>query len=797
LAEQVQPPIRGFSAADVAERVRLGQVNRPRRSYWADYRAIVARNLLTLFNAIVVPAAVALFLLGQNSEAFGVSGFAALTTVMGLVQEIRAKWLLDKLTILVETHARAIRDGADREVPAGDVVLGDLIRLSAGETIVADGEVIGSQFLEVDEALLTGESDPVRREVGSRLLSGSFCVAGTGIYRADRVGSAAFAQSTSAEARRYQYAASPLQASINRIIQALTVAALVLCAFYAILYFAGRSDLGDMLKRIAATITAMIPVGLVLMTTIAFTVGAAHMSGRGAVVQRLNAVESMASVDVICTDKTGTLTTNQLQLVRLRMLRKDVVETVVRQKLGAFSWASIDDNNKSIAALRDALGKGPAVELLDQVPFKSQNRYSAARIRGPAGEQVLALGACEALRGYLVPSPDADWEAAWKELLPSGLRILMFAESDRLAPFNGSLEGFPLRPLALAALSDQLRPEAGAVLEALAGQGIAFKILSGDNPDTVRATVAHLHLPLATEAVLSGEELARAADPTILILSRSVFGRVAPHQKVQIVRTLRESGRNVAMIGDGVNDVLPIKQANLGIAMGDGSSASKTVSGLVLQNNNFALLPETLEEGRTIVRNLRRAAKLFLVKNVYSFVLIVGALTVFGLPFPFLPQQVTLLNLLTIGIPAFLITLSRERSTSAARPGFIREVGWFAARTGLIIAAAGLAVLLISDRVLNETEETQRTLLLSTLILLGVTTLLRALTDGETKPLVGDARFRWLALGAVPVYVAAMYFPPTAYFFRLACLDLLHWGLAVAVALPAFFLCKVSDRAVT
>jgi cation-transporting ATPase E len=416
-------------------------------------------------------------------------------------------------------------------------------------------------------------------------------------------------------------------------------------------------------------------------------------------------------------------------------------------------------------------------------------------VRDGDSERVLVLGAFETLRPHLADAVAGNGEAQFNELTRTGLRVLMFAESSRLAPFNGSLEGFPLRPLALLGLSDELRPEAGAVLEALASQGIAFKVLSGDNPETVRATVSHLRLPLAREPVISGDQLEASPDKAVLIETHSVFGRVAPQQKVDIVETLKQHGHFVAMIGDGVNDVLPIKRAHLGIAMGDGSAASKTVSGLVLQNNSFALLPETLEEGRTIIRNLRRSAKLFLVKNVYSFILLLlGALGAFGLPFPYLPQQVTLLNWLTIGIPAFIITLSRERSTSATRPRFLREVGWFALRTGLVFAMAGVAILLLSVWVNGDSLRLQRTLLLSTLTLLGVTSLLRALTDGETQPLRGDTKFRWLAVAAIPVYLAAMYLPVSARFFHLEPLNLAQWGWVLAVSVPAYLLCKVSDR---
>jgi cation-transporting ATPase E len=442
-------------------------------------------------------------------------------------------------------------------------------------------------------------------------------------------------------------------------------------------------------------------------------------------------------------------------------------------------------------------------ELVDQLPFKSQNRYSAVRVREGGSERVLVMGACEALKPWL-GGPAADgWEAPWKECLATGLRLLMFAEADRLAPFQGSLEGFTLAPLALVALSDELRPEAGTVLEALAGQNIQFKIISGDNPETVRATVEPLKLALARQPVVTGDELAKCPDPADLIRTRAVFGRVAPQQKVEIVSALQADGRHVAMIGDGVNDVLPIKRADLGIAMGEGSAAAKTVSGIVLENNDFGLLPQTLAEGRTIIRNLRRAGKLFLLKNVYALLLIIGAVAILGLPFPLEPQQVTLLNFLTIGMPALIIAFSREHSAAANRPGFLAEVGWFAIHTGVIMGAAALAVFLLSAWARGDDVRTQRTLVLSTLILLGVTALLHALTDGEPAPLKGDRWLRRVAWLAVPVYLLVMYLPPVGhwktvelslrYYHELEPLTLADWGLVLAVAVPAFVLCKLTD----
>jgi len=368
----------GLTAAEVADRVARGQVNRPPASGWAEYRDILVRNTLTLFNALVVPAAVALFLLEDYRGAWAVSGMAVANTLIGLVQEIRAKRHLDRLAILSETKARVRRDGQDVTIPAGDVVLGDVVLLSDGETVVADGAVLTANFLEIDEALLTGESDPVPRRPGDRLLSGSFCVAGGGAYHADKVGGESFANQTSAQARLYRYAPSPIQRTLDTLIRVLTAAAVTLCLGYVALYFLRGFPVTDLVQMIAATITSMVPQGLVLMATLAFVLGAVRMARRGAVVQRLNAVEAMASVDVLCLDKTGTLTTGRLSLDRVEPLGDG---EGVRDKLRLFAHATIDARNKSVQALRDALGpQQKALELVDQVPFKAQNRYSAVRV---------------------------------------------------------------------------------------------------------------------------------------------------------------------------------------------------------------------------------------------------------------------------------------------------------------------------------------------------------------------------------------------------------------------------------
>jgi cation-transporting ATPase E len=553
----------------------------------------------------------------------------------------------------------------------------------------------------------------------------------------------------------------------------------------------------EFVRMVAATITSMVPQGIVLTATMAFTLGALVMSRRGAIVQRLSAVETMAAIDVVCTDKTGTLTTNHLRLEKIVCLSRQCTDDEARRWLSLFAAASLDQKNRNIQALLESLGAKTA-EAIDQIPFKSQNRYSAVRLRDQGTTRLLVLGAVESLRDRLGDEV-AQLDKIVPDLQHQGLRLLVLAEgpADLALAEATALPDVKLQAVCLVCLGDELRPEAGEVLEKLSAQGIDFKVISGDNPETVQGTVRHVNLPWARDPVVSGDQLRDADNRDELIVERSVFGRVTPEQKVEIVESLKRRKKHVAMIGDGVNDVLPIKRADLGIAMGEGTSASKTVAGLVLENNQFALLPETLEEGRTIVRNLRRSAKLFLVKNVYSFILILVYYSGWlGLPFPYIPQQVTLLNWSVIGIPALVIALSRERSAQATKPRFLREVGSFALRTGVVFGVAGIAILLLAQALRPEDEEWQRTMLLSLLILLGITALLRALTDAEPQSLRGDRRFRLLGALAIPVYLTAMYWPLAADFFRLTPLGITDWALVVLTALAAYGTCLVSDRLV-
>ena len=786
-------PFFGLTSEQVEKRFRQGQSNRKPRHHQFQYAQIVFGNVFTLFNACVVPAAIALLILHDVRGAIAVSGMAIVNTLIGLFQEIVTKRRLAKLIIGGEPKVRVVRDGQNQEISSCEVVLGDHLLLAAGEIVVADGSVLDAKFLEMDEALLTGESDPVRRNVGDKLLSGGICVTGEGIYQVDCVGDGTYMSRTAVEARHYRYVASSMTRMINRLVKILSFTAIGLSLLSVGLYVLRALTKTESVQIIAATITSIVPQGMVLMATIAFTVSAVRMAKRGALFQRLSAVESMASVDVLCLDKTGTLTTNRLRLDRVHVLAGDLSESEVRRRLSLFAWASVDQRDRGLRALREALGKEDAL-LLDQIQFQSKNRYSAVRVRDGSDERTLVFGAFEALSSRFEVTDDGRWEAEWKGLLPSGLRILLFAESRISRPLTDVLEGHRLRPLAFVCFSDESRPGVENVLENLSRQGIAIKVISGDNPETVRATVGKIWPRIGAEPVVSGSELDAESDPTELIRTRNVFGRVSPNQKALILRTLQKSGHHVAMVGDGINDVLSIKLADLGIALGEGSQASKAVAGLVMVNNDFSLLPDILSESRLVVGNIRCSSKLFLVKNVYSLLMILFLFPgLLGLHYPFLPQQVTLLNLLSIGIPAFAVALNRRHSSGGSKNTFFNEVGWFALRTGTLFGIAGLIVLWLSVHPWHETVETQRTLLLSVLIMLGLTGLIRASTDRESAPQMSLRIYYLLGLVCLSLYSGAMYLPSIADFFQLTALSLWQWLRVIGVVFVANVICQKVD----
>ncbi len=656
----------GLTTAEVAQRQRAGQANTvtraPSRSAWEIVRA----NVLTRFNAIIgVLLAVVLVFGPLRDGLFGL--VIVVNSAVGIVQELRAKRTLDALALLEREPVRVRRDRTEVRVPPEGLVVGDLILVGAGAKIPVDGDVVAADGLEVDESLLSGEPDPVAKHPGEALLSGSFVVAGSGEFVATRVGDDAYANRLTAQARRFDLAHSTLMAGINRLLRILTWVIVPVGVLLVVSQLRSAGGLAEAMVGSVAGLVPMIPEGLVLMTSVAFAVGVIRLGRRRCLVQELPAIEVLARVDVLCADKTGTLTAPGMDVTQLVVAQGS--EAQVRAVLGAMARTDPAPNPtvQAIAAAVPAPAGDWAVTA--RTPFSSARRYSAASF---AGRDTWVLGAPE----VVVPAGDALRQQA-QTLAAGGLRVLAVGHVANAGDPLGTVE-----PVALVVLRQRLRPEAAPTLAYLAGQGVAVKVLSGDNPASVGAVAGTLGLAGATDPVDASH---LGAEPGATLERHSVFGRVAPAQKRQFVAALRAAGHTVAMTGDGVNDALALKEADLGIAMGSGSPATRAVAKIVLLDDSFAALPQILAEGRRVLANIERVASLFLIKTTYSLVLalLVG---VAHLPYPFLPRHITLVGALTIGIPGFFLALAPNNERF--RPGFLHRVLRLAVPAGLVCGLA-------------------------------------------------------------------------------------------------------------
>ncbi|HWS58774.1 MAG TPA: HAD-IC family P-type ATPase, partial [Actinotalea sp.] len=665
----------GLTSAQVAERVATGLVNRTAVRPSRTVAQIVRANVLTPFNAVLGVLLAVILVVGPLQDAL--FGFILVAnSAVGIVQELRAKRTLDRLSVLSAPTATALRDGARVSLPAEQVVRDDVLVLERGDQLVVDGVVLSADGLEVDESLLTGESDPVPKVAGDEVLSGSFVVAGAGRARADRVGAAAYAVTLAAEARRFTLVHSELRESLNRLLRVLgwilipTAALLITTQLLN-----GRHSVEEAVRGSVAALVGMVPEGLVLLTSIALAVGIVRLGGRGVLVQEMPAIEGLARVDILGIDKTGTLTEGTMTVAELVPLHgsADGGGPDVAQVLGAVAHAD-EQPNVSLRAIADAYPAPDGWVVAGGVPFSSDRTWSAVTF---AGHGSWVLGAPE----VLLPAGEALVLA--EDRASTGLRVLLIARAA--GPPSADARPTGLEPFALVVLAERLRADAADTLRYFAGQGVTVKVISGDNPRTVGAVAAALGLPGADRPV-DARDLPQDDDALgLAVEASSVFGRVTPQQKRSMVGALQRRGHVVAMTGDGVNDVLALKDADIGIAMGSGAAASRAVAQLVLLDSRFDVMPDVVAEGRRVIANIERVANLFLTKTVYVALLAV-VVSVTLLPFPFYPRHLTIIASLTIGIPAFFLALAPN--AQRARPHLLRRVLRFAVPAGVVAAAA-------------------------------------------------------------------------------------------------------------
>ena len=684
-APAFRTPATGLTAAQVADRVAAGRTNAVEVRTSRTIGEIVRTNVFTVFNGLLTALFVCILLTGRwQNGLFGLVIVA--NSAIGIFQEVRAKRTLDRLAVLNAPRARVVRDGSVTEVEVGDVVADDLLELRSGDQVLADGVVHESDGLEIDESLLTGESDPVGKEPSDDVRSGSIVVAGQGRFQATAVGADAYATKLAAEARRFTLAHSELRAGTNTLLRWISLIMLVVGPFLLWSQFRTKDNENwqDAVTGTVAALVGMVPEGLVLLTSLAFIVATMTLARRQTLVQELPAVEGLARVDVVCLDKTGTLTQGDIVYDHVRLLGNAEGEDI-RQAL-ALSAAGPDANATS-QALQEEFAN-PAWRRTGSVPFSSARKWSAV---GAAGHGTWVLGGPELVLPQPTDSVGRDARTTADDLAAQGRRVLLLANSPTaLQGENDEESGGPaelpkdLRPAALVVLTERVRDDAADTMRYFTEQGVALKVISGDNPRTVGAVAVQVGVPGVTSAAdaVDARQLPEdVSDLAGVLEKRSAFGRVTPQQKREVVGALQSTGHVVAMTGDGVNDALALKDADIGVAMGNGSPATRAVAQLVLLDGRFSHLPDVVAEGRRVIANIERAANLFLVKNIYSLVLaLITGITLAA--YPLAPIQLTLISTLTIGVPGFVLALGPNKRRYV--PGFLRRVLRFAIPTGIV-----------------------------------------------------------------------------------------------------------------
>ncbi|MGH9264050.1 MAG: HAD-IC family P-type ATPase [Acidimicrobiales bacterium] len=756
---------RGLTTAEVDDRTARGETNRQPGST-RSLAQIVRANVVTPFNVLLGTLAVVMLVVGSWRDAlFGLVIVA--NSLIGMVQEVRAKRTLDRLEVLSSPSARVVRDGDLREIPTEAVVLDDLLEVRAGDQLVADGVLVTAEEIEVDEALLTGESDPVPKRPGDHLLAGSIVTAGWGRCEVTAVGHSSFAGRIAAESRRFTATSSELMGGINRILAYVAIALVVVGPVLVLSQHRSTRTWEEAVQGSVAGLVGIVPEGLVLLTSIAFLAAALRLARHRVLVRELPAVEGLARVDVLCIDKTGTLTGGQIVFDHLERLGT-IEEGDLEAALGAL--AARPDANATVLALRRAFPSDPGWVLTGSVAFSSARKWSAASFRGHG---TWVMGAPDVVRPRCVGTRAAELAAA-------GHRTLLLAWTA--GPIDGDTLPSGLLSAGLLVFDEQLRADAGETMRYFRDQQVAVKVISGDDPRNVGVIAGRAGI--GTGHAVDSRALPDDPDELGPIVDRHcVFGRVVPDQKRALVSAMQARGHVVAMTGDGVNDALALKDADIGVAMGSGAPATRSVAQLVLLDDQFSAMPRAVAEGRRVLANIERVAGLFLTKNVTSLLLSVSV-ALSGWPYPLLPRHGTLVSSLAIGLPGFFIALGPN--PRRFEPGFLRRVVAFAVPAGAVTTAAVLASygLARADGLRPDQSRTAATLvlLMASLWVLAV----QARPFRVWKSVVVAAM---ALLGAL-----AFLLPPARAFFEFGVLPGPVLGRSLAIGLAAAVLVELASR---
>lgn len=772
--QSYSPTFSGLTQKEITARILAGQTNRTEKFTTRTIPEILRYNVLTIFNGIIFVSLIALLAIGAYIDVLLLAAVTVINTLTGVVEEIRAKLALDRLALLGRHNVSVIREHKIQNIPAEEVVQDEVISFQSGDQIIADGILLSSTPAYLDESLLTGEADTIKKNRNDALLAGSFCVAGSGVYKATHVGSLSSINQLAEQAKKYKIDFTPIQKDIGKIIQFLTAIMILFAALLVLADYIKNSPISSSVLSVVTVIKSLVPQGLILMSTMAFAFGAIRVAKKKVLVQKLNAIESMSHVSVLCFDKTGTLGTNSLKFDSLKIFPSVKKEDVIN-KLKLFVGA-VSDKNRTINAIAEKFVGLPST-VVDEILFLSREKSSAVRVRHKGATISLWLGAPEMLEGKKFPP---NQQTTLDNLRNKGLRVLLFASS--LGPLSQRKK--LLTYLAFVVLKDELRPDLHGAIKFYENRNVRLKILSGDHPDTI-ASIAKQAGMNCYGNLVDGRELLglKTKELKKSIISGQFFGNLTPQQKKQIISYLQEAGEYVGMVGDGINDILALKQANIGIAMNSGTAATRDVSDIILLESNFTHLPALSQEGDRIIYNIKRVTRLFLAKNVYAlfFILFVGFI---GLTFPLSPRFITWIDILTIGGPTTILMLLMPQLQKQKSKTFIYDSIKFAATSGLVIAFFSLLVYANFYLFQDKAGSYGRTAGVSVIILMGLYLVFKVTAAERKTSARGHNYVVWgIIIGGCLMNFIAVYWPWLCTLVGLTPLDADSW---ITILLASF-----------
>lgn len=686
----------GLTNEQVQQRIEEGKVNANENPNTRSYEQIIKENVLTFFNFLNLALVIMVLLVGSYKNSMFM-GIIIINTIIGIVQEIRAKKTLDSLAILTESKAVVLREGKTEVIATEELVLDDVLYLKTGDQIPADAKVL-SGSIEVNESLLTGESDNLQKFQDDELFSGSFVTSGEAWCQVIHVGKDNYASQITNEAKEFKRHNSELRNSLNAILKTISViiVPMGMLLFYKQYYIAGNG-IQDSVVNMVAAVLGMIPEGLVLLTSVALTLGTLALGRKNTLVQELYCIETLARVDTLCLDKTGTITAGTMCVEQVLPYEKegteaeDVVSVAEMERVMANVMSVLKDRNATADALRKRFSRRTDMAVDHSIPFSSDRKYSGVVFKK---DGTYLMGAAQ----FLFPEENQELLEECAKYGKEGLRVLVLAHSPNTSKENELPEG--LRPIGLFLLTDVIRENAEETLAFFRSQGVGLKVISGDDPVTVSAIAKKAGLENADQyidatTITTPEEMEQA------VAECAVFGRVTPQQKKEMVLALQKQGHTVAMTGDGVNDVLALKEADCSVVMAEGSDAAKNIANVVLMDSNFSAMPDIVNQGRRVVNNIRTAASMFLIKTIFSALLCL--ITIFwGDSYPFEPIQMSLISACAVGIPTFL--LAQENNFNKIESGFLRYVFMNAFPAAVTITGCVFSIMLVCQNAYHSNE---------------------------------------------------------------------------------------------